>query len=88
MMGIEHLHLLASQASATSGRSKMLTISKGFFRYRVYELGHTIGDNHWVASFRRREDALLFIRAKLQSAPPRNDDPVQLDRDASFDKAH
>lgn len=53
----------------------MFTIAKGWFRYRVYQLGHSIGDETWLGSFRHREHAVVFARA-MAGTLPRAEDPI------------
>lgn len=42
----------------------MIEITKTLFgRYKVWTIGHTLGDERWIATFRHREHAESFIRA-------------------------
>lgn len=38
-------------------------------RWKVYELGHTDGDETWLASFANKYDATEYVRRVLYSEP-------------------
>lgn len=41
----------------------LFAIVKRWWRWHVYELGHTDGDGTWLATFRHRRHAEAFVRS-------------------------
>jgi hypothetical protein len=68
------LHALRALSNRNRGMHMVFEVVKRWFRYRVYSLGHTDGDRFWLASFRHREHATLFVLA-LQGYPTSAGDP-------------